>query len=161
MIVTNIIDLSFGHCFLLMIQRWPSDKLTVCVQIFEVCRFQRMPQIQLFREYIFKDHQPFKIHRFCEHSLTNVLHTDIVTHYLLLSRTRSRSLHLETCRLISGLMYRNCPQNISQSTIGAMQGKSMSSSVASVRHHCSSVSCSPIDTSESFANEISRIKFCR
>ena len=26
-----------------------------------------------------------------------------------------------TCPLISGLMYQNCPQNISQSTMGAIQ----------------------------------------
>ena len=66
--------------------------------------------IQHFCDYILRITSPLKIHRFHEHSLTNVLHmhmTSSLINYLLLSRIRSRSPHLATRPRISDLMYQN------------------------------------------------------
>ena len=83
-----------------------------------ICKFQGFNIFVIIFSRIIR---PF---RFLEHSLTSILHMQVISsliNYLLLSM-RSRSPHLATCTLISGLMHqKNCLQTISQSTIRVIQ----------------------------------------
>ena len=100
---------------------------TVYLQIFEPCKYQGCYKFSFFAIIFSRIISSSKICGFHEHSLINFLHmcmTSSLVSYLLLSRTTSRSLRLVTSPLvplISGLMHRKCPQNISQFTIGAIQ----------------------------------------
>ena len=97
---------------------------TVYIQIFKICKFWGCHKFSIFAIIFLRITSPSKIRKFCEGSLTNVLHmhvTSSLINFLLLSTTRSKSPRLVTCPLTSGLMYRNYPQNISPSTIGVIQ----------------------------------------
>ena len=94
------------------------------IQIFKVCKFRGCHKFRIFAIIFSRITGPSKICRFHEHSLTNVLYMHVTSshiNFLLLSKTRSKSSRLVTRPLISGLMYRNYPQNISPSTIGIIQ----------------------------------------
>ena len=84
-----------------------------------ICKFWGCHKFSIFVIIFLRITRFMKIHRFCEHSLTNVpqmlmtspLLTSLIT-YFYISRTRSRNLRLAIHPLISGLMYQDCPQKI-------------------------------------------------
>ena len=75
-----------------------------------------------FSQLYFEDHQPFENSRI---SLTNVLHTwhhhSLPTVATSIKNEIKKSTFGDTLSHLSGLMYQNCPQSVSQSTTKAIQ----------------------------------------